>query len=116
ISHSAARKKVTQKMIPDQKAVWDRKHGADEHAGFRDTPNPFVVLVNSRLSSPSRILELGCGVGSSASYLAKNGHKVTATDISDVVIEQDKRHFADLDIDFSVLNMQKPFPSADASF
>jgi SAM-dependent methyltransferase len=103
-------------IIPDQIPVWDKKHNAGDHERLRFTPSPLARLVEPRLKRKSYILELGCGVGRDAVFFAENGHKVIATDGSATAVQQDKEHFADSEVDFSVLDMRKPLPYATESF
>lgn len=102
--------------IPDQGAVWERKHSAGEHEGLRHSPSPLAKLAAPKLPQHSKILELGCGVGRDAIFFAKGGHSVIATDSSPTVIRQDRHHFSDLGIEFTVLDMQAPLPYPAESF
>ncbi|MBI2009339.1 class I SAM-dependent methyltransferase [Candidatus Saccharibacteria bacterium] len=104
------------RKIPDQKPIWDRKHAEGDHEKLRHSPNPLAKLAEPYLSKRSKILELGCGVGGDAVFFTDKGHKVIATDVSDVVVEQNKRHFANTDVKFSVLDMRKPLPYKPESF
>ncbi len=54
--------------------------------------------------TPGRALEYGCGTGSNAVWLAKQGWQVTAVDYSGVAIEKGKRMAAEqaLNVDFIV--------------
>ena len=55
-------------------------------------PRPELVeLVESRRISPCRAIDLGCGVGDNAIFLAQNGFSVTGVDFSDAAIDQAKR-------------------------
>jgi len=103
-------------MIPDQKAVWNRKHGSGEHEAYRGRVMPLAEMVHHELAPASRILELGCGVGNDTLFFASHGHSVVATDISEVIIEKDQRLFPDSGVEFSVLDMAKPLPYTDGSF
>lgn len=103
-------------VIPDQKAVWDKKHGAGEHEDFKARPSTLAELIEPQLGRGSKVLELGCGVGRDAAFFAKNGHDVTATDLSDVVIERNKRMLGDLGIRFQALDMQARLPFEDSGF
>ena len=83
---------------------------------MRHSPSPLSELAEPYFPRQSQILELGCGVGRDAVFLAKNGHKVLATDSSEVVIKQDRQHFPDSGVEFTVLDMQEPFPYMPKSF
>jgi cyclopropane fatty-acyl-phospholipid synthase-like methyltransferase len=47
-----------------------------------------VELVESGRIAPGRAIDLGCGVGAEAIYLAKNGFDVTGVDFSPTAIKQ----------------------------
>ncbi|HEY1645646.1 MAG TPA: class I SAM-dependent methyltransferase [Candidatus Saccharimonadales bacterium] len=102
--------------IPDQKPVWDSKHAAGVHEKLRHQPSPLGELAEQYFADGSQILELGCGVGRDAEYFTKCGHSVIATDSSEVVIEQDRHHFADTGIKFEVLDMRDALPYPDNRF
>ena len=68
---------------------WD-EHYAQGHTPW-DTGEPdahLVELVESGELPPGRALELGCGSGTNALWLAERGFEVTALDISPLAIEQ----------------------------
>jgi SAM-dependent methyltransferase len=47
-----------------------------------------VRLVEEKVLKPCTVLELGCGTGANAIYLAKRGFEVTAVDMSPTAIER----------------------------
>lgn len=51
-------------------------------------PHELVVQIKKYLPQGSSVLDLGCGEGQNASYLAKNGFRVTAVDVSQPGIEK----------------------------
>lgn len=53
---------------------------------LEEIPDWFKDLVESKWVSPSRALDMGCGVGEHACYLAKKGFNVIAIDISEKAI------------------------------
>jgi 2-polyprenyl-3-methyl-5-hydroxy-6-metoxy-1,4-benzoquinol methylase len=65
---------------------WNRKHG---EAGllFGAEPNRFLVAEAAGLP-PGRALDLACGSGRNAVWLAQKGWSVVAADFSDVALEQ----------------------------
>jgi len=65
---------------------WNRKHG---EAGllFGAEPNRFLVAETARLT-PGRALDLACGSGRNAVWLAAQGWAVTGAEFSDVALEQ----------------------------
>jgi SAM-dependent methyltransferase len=52
------------------------------------TPDPMLVeMIESRAIAPGRTLEVGCGTGTNAIYLAQHGFDVVGVDISPLAIE-----------------------------
>jgi SAM-dependent methyltransferase len=68
---------------------WNRKHG---EAGplFGVEPNRFLVAEVSDLS-PGRALDVACGAGRNAVWLAERGWTVTGVDFSDVALANARR-------------------------
>jgi len=66
--------------------------------------------------SPGTALDLGCGEGADAIWLAERGWQVTATDISATALERAAQHAADADvadqITFVRHNLLESFPEA----
>ena len=53
------------------------------------TPDPMLVeMIESRAIVPGRTLEVGCGTGTNATYLAQHGFEVVAVDISSLAVEK----------------------------
>ena len=65
---------------------WNRKY-AETESLWSTTPNRFLVAEASDLE-PGRALDLACGEGRNARWLAERGWDVTGVDISDVAIER----------------------------
>ena len=63
---------------------WDKRYRSGEHTN--DAPHPLVVEYAGKLA-PGRALDLACGAGRHALYLAERGWQVTAVDSSQVAIE-----------------------------
>ena len=99
---------------PDAKAHWE------EHYGERD--RVWSGRVNVRLAevastlAPGAALDLGCGEGADACWLAERGWRVVAVDISDTALQ---RAAADADahglgdrIEFAQHDLPTAFPAA----
>jgi SAM-dependent methyltransferase len=73
--------------VPDEaEAFWDGHHRAHpQTAGER--ANPLLVETAGPLP-PGAALDLGCGGGGDALWLARRGWQVTAVDISSVAVER----------------------------
>lgn len=69
---------------------FDSEYGrVDSYWG--NQPNLLVSMISGRLKPGSRILEVGCGEGRNAIFLARLGFKVVATDIAEKGIEKARR-------------------------
>lgn len=66
---------------------WDDAY-ADDPAWDLGRPQPAVERVVDRGEIDGRVLDVGCGTGTHARYLAERGHPVTGIDVSSVVIER----------------------------
>ncbi|MDJ0923022.1 MAG: class I SAM-dependent methyltransferase [Acidimicrobiia bacterium] len=69
-----------------ERALWNERY-RERGALWGAAPNQFVVD-RLRGLEPCRVLDLGAGQGRNAIWLAEQGHRVTAVDLSDVAIEQ----------------------------
>jgi 2-polyprenyl-3-methyl-5-hydroxy-6-metoxy-1,4-benzoquinol methylase len=88
-------------MTTDSKEFWNNMwSGMDESYTGHDT----VLEEVTDGMKPGRALELGCGTGGNAMWLAEHGWKVTAVDYSDVAIEKARLTAKErgLDIEFAV--------------
>ncbi|GGK51950.1 class I SAM-dependent methyltransferase [Nocardia camponoti] len=83
---------------------------------YRDRPqiwtgNPNALLVREVSDlTPGTALDLGCGEGGDAIWLAERGWKVTAVDVSPTAIERGKTRAAGLDITWAAHDLQHDFP------
>lgn len=73
------------RAAPDAQAFWDDVHRRRDP----DRPGAPHDHLEDRLTAapPGRALELGCGDGADAIWLAERGWQVTAVDISPVILE-----------------------------
>jgi SAM-dependent methyltransferase len=68
---------------------WNDRYASGEPLPW-DTgkPDPMLVeMIASRAIAPGRTLEVGCGTGTNAIYLAQQGFEVVAVDISQLAVE-----------------------------
>jgi SAM-dependent methyltransferase len=61
---------------------WEDYHRAEIQRARAHAPSDFAIDVGERLEPGSAIVELGCGPGVDAHYLAERGHPVLAIDYS----------------------------------
>jgi SAM-dependent methyltransferase len=67
-------------------AYWDERYRSAIHLWSRE-PNRYLVSEASELS-PGTALDVGCGEGADAIWLASRGWRVTAMDLSAVALER----------------------------
>jgi SAM-dependent methyltransferase len=72
---------------PAQAAEWDARYSEREGAMWSGRPNGRLVAEVADIS-PGRALDVGCGEGADAIWLARRGWTVTAIDISDVAVSR----------------------------
>jgi len=68
-----------------QAAEWDARYRERDEAIWSGRPNGRLVAEVAALT-PGRALDVGCGEGADANWLAQRGWAVTAIDISEVAI------------------------------
>jgi thioredoxin reductase/SAM-dependent methyltransferase len=74
-------------------SFWDGLYRASEQV-WSGRPNAALVRETDGLS-PGRALDLGCGEGADAIWLARQGWRVTAVDVSRVALDRGAGHAAD---------------------
>lgn len=74
-------KETWNKIYQDKKTPWD----------VDQAESNLVELVKNQTIRPGLALDLGCGTGNEAIFLAKNDFKVIGVDISDLAIETAKK-------------------------
>ena len=77
---------------PDDRAEWDRRY-AEQDQMWSGRPNGTLVAEVANLT-PGRVLDVGCGEGADAIWLASTGWDVTALDVSGVALERAAAHAA----------------------
>ena len=70
-----------------QAGEWDARYRERDGAMWSGRPNGRLVAEVAALT-PGRALDVGCGEGADAIWLARNGWTVTAIDISDVAVSR----------------------------
>ncbi|MGX6608381.1 class I SAM-dependent methyltransferase [Micromonosporaceae bacterium Da 78-11] len=77
----------------DSPAEWDARYASAEQV-WSGQPNTALVAEVTGLT-PGRALDVGCGEGADAVWLAQRGWQVTALDVSQVALERAERHAGD---------------------
>jgi SAM-dependent methyltransferase len=78
---------------PAVQAEWDSRY-ADQEQMWSGRPNGALVAEVAGLT-PGRVLDVGCGEGADAVWLASRGWDVTALDVSTVALERAAVHARD---------------------
>ncbi|MFC0627722.1 class I SAM-dependent methyltransferase [Kribbella deserti] len=79
-------------------AFWEERYGSSERV-WSGKPNPQLVAEAEGLP-PGKALDVGCGEGADAIWLASRGWRVTAVDFSKVALARAAEHAGDLAIDW----------------
>lgn len=68
-------------------------------------------------STPHKVVEIGCGTGTNAVWLAKRGCEVTATEIAPTALQlaKERAHKANVQISFGTINICETLPAAQGS-
>ena len=67
-------------------AFWDDRYSGERHV-WSGRPNPHLVTETSDLA-PGRAIDVGCGEGADAIWLARQGWTVTGADVSPVGLKR----------------------------
>jgi tellurite methyltransferase len=89
-------------------AAWDEQYRKESGSATEREPiaNPLLVETAGELR-PGRALDLACGTGRNALWLAQHGWDVTAVDGSSAAIEILRNRAADLRIETQVADLEK---------
>ncbi|MEV0748187.1 methyltransferase domain-containing protein [Streptomyces sp. NBC_01220] len=95
--------------------LWDERYRESRRI-WSGNPNTALVREVEDLK-PGRALDLGCGEGADAVWLARQGWRVTATDISRVALDRAAEHGADAEvadrIDWQFHDLGVSFPDGE---
>ena len=78
---------------PFDASFWDERYRSAQRV-WSGQPNPQLVAEVAGMQ-PGRALDVGCGEGADAIWLASNGWDVVAADISGVAISRGEQHASD---------------------
>ncbi|HSR09367.1 MAG TPA: methyltransferase domain-containing protein [Bryobacteraceae bacterium] len=85
-------------------AAWEQRYRAQEEIS-EPSPNPLLVEA-ARSLPPGRALDLACGTGRNALWLAQHGWNVTAVDGSPTAIELLRQRAGDLPIATQIADLE----------
>jgi len=81
---------------------WDERYRSADQV-WSGEPNG-ALLAEAVALPPGRALDVGCGEGADAVWLAQRGWQVTALDVSSVALERARRHARDAGVEVSWLH------------
>lgn len=70
-------------MNKDLVPFWEEAYREEDTVAFSVEPNITVTEFEHLIDTRSNVLEVGCGEGQNAIYLARKGHRVDAFDLSE---------------------------------
>lgn len=80
----------------DRRTYWNERYQTQGYV-FGVEPNVFVAELLAD-AAPGRVLDMGCGQGRNAVWLAARGHHVTGVDHSDVAVFQAQQLAAEAEV------------------
>lgn len=75
----------------DPASWWDESYRTEDTPWETGRPQPAIVECVDAGVVTGRVLDVGCGVGTEARYVARNGHEVVGVDFSRRAIERARR-------------------------
>jgi tellurite methyltransferase len=72
----------------DKEPFWESSYRSNEQSSTFGAPSSEIVELAGVMPEPADVLDLGCGDGRNALYLAEQGHLVTAVDVSEAAIHK----------------------------
>ncbi len=105
--------------MPEELPDWDERYAQQNTPWDTGRPSSELQRILHEHEIPAgRALELGCGTGTNAVFLAQQGFEVTAVDISPLAIEQARAKVDEAGVDVTLLtadllelpDLGPPFP------
>jgi len=98
------------------KTMYEEKYKSEEYYwGIIPNRMCYEIMKLRPPVKPYRVLDIGCGEGKDAVFLARNGYKVSAFDIADAGLEKARRlaEHHQVEVDFFRADMNDYIPSAE---
>ncbi|MGB3763940.1 MAG: class I SAM-dependent methyltransferase [Ornithinimicrobium sp.] len=81
----------------DEHQEWDERYAESDRI-WSGEPNGALIAEVTDMA-PGRVLDVGCGEGADAIWLAQHGWRVTALDVSTVALDRARTHAAEAGVD-----------------
>lgn len=79
---------------------WNERYTTGDTPWDTGKPNPYLVeFIRSCFTARGRALDVGCGTGTNALWLASGGFSVLGVDVSSVAVERAREKVAGTDLD-----------------
>lgn len=78
-------------MAQSDRDRWDRRYANPSERKLKDAPDALLVRHTPPAAPGARALDLACGLGHNAIWLAEQGYEVDAFDISEVALRHARR-------------------------
>ncbi len=110
--------------MPHQGYVWEKEYRNPKLVTKNEGPQADTVRFLKFLKKEQKyivrdktILDLGCGTGRNANYLAEKGNKVIGIEISKTALSlaQSRAHDLDIDVDYRLGDIGEPYTIDDSS-
>lgn len=95
---------------------WDQQHLKYADTEWINKPSLFSQEAIKFFPSTGNLIDVGCGQGQDSRFFAEHGYEVTGIDFSKEGINFARGKSADLNIDFTVLDIANPLPFHNSSF
>lgn len=113
------------RLLQRHRAAWEQEHRVPTLLGMAGTtPSVSVnklqeyMIAHPLIQPGTKVLDIGCGKGRNALFLAQQGFRIVAFDLVEaaIIVLQERARDAGLVIDARVGAMDEPWPYADGEF
>lgn len=118
VPSAAATGEAASTLDPELVERWDARYRGNERPSW-DTGRPSSELkrmIDQGILKPGRVVELGCGTGVNAVYLASQGFDVTAIDLSPVALKAARQRAQEAGVTVNWIHADVLHPPALGSF
>lgn len=96
--------------------IYSTATAPDDLPWHRDAPWPMLRRVAEQAGDPGRTLDLGCGAGEFAVYLAQAGYDVTGVDLHETPLQMARSRAEEVGVDLTLVQANALHWEADAPY